>query len=144
MADDEGDDYDGDYGAEEELEEIEPTEAEANELADLKKLLIQHPEIWIPYEETVKKGIVLSGPDDPHHTTAPFLSQYEKTKLLSLRARQINDGANAYIVVPEGVTSSFEIAELELYQKKLPYILKRPLPDGTYEYWRLLDLVILK
>ena len=129
---------------EEELDEIEPTEAEANELAGLKKLVIEHPEIWIPYEETVKKGIVLSGPGDPHHTTAPFLNQYEKTKLLSLRARELNDGANPYIAVPEGVTSSFEIAELELQQKKLPYILKRPLPDGTYEYWRLLDLILLE
>jgi DNA-directed RNA polymerases I, II, and III subunit RPABC2 len=143
MGDEEGDDFEAEY-AEEAEEEIEPTEAEANELADLKKLVKQHNEIWMEYKETIDKGIVLSGPDDPRHTTAPFLSQYEKTKLLSLRARQLNDGANAYIVVPEGVTSSFEIAELELRQKKLPFILKRPLPDGTYEYWRLLDLVILE
>jgi hypothetical protein len=34
--------------------------------------------------------------------------------------------------------------KLELKEKKLPYILKRPLPNGTYEYWRLSDLLILE
>jgi DNA-directed RNA polymerase I, II, and III subunit RPABC2 len=144
MADEEGDgDYyeEGDLG--EELEE-EMTEAETDERADLNKLLQQHPSIWIPFEETVKELLIPSGPGDKHHTTYPFLSNYEKTKLLSLRTSQIEKGAHPYVAVPEGVTSSYEIAQLELKEKKLPYILKRPLPNGTYEYWRLTDLVILE
>jgi DNA-directed RNA polymerase I, II, and III subunit RPABC2 len=143
MADEEGgeDYYEEDVG--EELEE-ELTEAETDERADLNKLIQQHPNIWIPIEEDVKEVLTPSGPGDKHHKTYPFLSNYEKTQLLSLRTSQIEKGAHPYVAVPEGVTSSYEIAKLELKEKKLPYILKRPLPNGTYEYWRLSDLLILE
>ena len=127
----------------EELEE-ELTEAETDERADLNKLVQQHPNIWIPFEEAVKEVLIPSGPTDKHHRTYPFLSNYEKTQLLSLRTSQIEKGAHPYVAVPEGVTSSYEIAKMELKEKKLPYILKRPLPNGTYEYWRLTDIVILE
>ena len=144
MADDEGgyDEYEeGEYG--EEIDE-ELTEAETDERADLTRLIQQHPEIKSLVEEAVKEVLIPSGPKDKHHTTYPFLSNYEKTKLLSLRTSQIEKGAYPYIVVPEGITSSYEIAKLELKEKKLPYILKRPLPNGTYEFWRLADLLILE
>ena len=65
-------------------------------------------------------------------------------QLLSLRTSQIEKGGHPYVAVPEGVTSSYEIAQMELKEKKLPYILKRPLPNGTYEYWRLTDIIILE
>jgi len=143
MADDEDGDYyeEGDFG-EEGDEEV--TEAETDESADMNKLIQQHPEIWIPIEEVVKDVLTPSGPKDSHHTTYPFLTKYERTRLLSIRTSQIEKGAHPYILVPEGVTASYEIAKLELKEKKLPYILKRPLPNGTYEYWRLEDLVLLE
>ena len=141
MAEDEEEYYEEEMG--DELE-VELTEAETDERADLNKLVQQHPNIWIPFEEAVKEVLIPSGPGDKHHTTYPFLSNYEKTQLLSVRTSQIQKGSHPYVPVPEGVTSSYEIAQLELKEKKLPYILKRPLPNGTYEYWRLIDLVILE
>jgi hypothetical protein len=45
--------------------------------------------------------------------------------------------------VPEYVTKAIEIAHLELEQRRLPFILKRPMPDGSFEYWRLSDLMVL-
>ena len=140
--DDNGFEEEVEYAEEEVVEAIDG--AEADERADLQKLLLQHPEIWIPFEEHVKEHLRVSGPGDPYHTTYPFLTEYEITKLLSLRAREIDNGAHPYTKVPEGVTSSYEIAQRELEEKKLPYILKRPLPNGDYEYWSLLDLMILK
>jgi len=145
MGDDEEDaglEVEGDYADEELAEPMDG--AEADERADLQKLVQQHPEIWIPYEDQVKERLRVTGPGDPYHTTYPFLTEYELTKLLSLRAREIDNGAHPYVEVPEGVTSSYEIAQRELAEKKLPYILKRPLPNGEYEYWSLLDLMILK
>ena len=143
MGDEEGaDEYYEEEGAEELEEEL--TEAETDERADLNKLIQQHPSIWIPFEESVKELLTPSGEKDIHHTTYPFLTNYEKTKILSLRTSQIEKGAHPYIEVPEGITSSYEIAKLELKEKKIPYILKRPLPNGTYEYWRLTDLIILE
>lgn len=141
-------------GAVEELDEGQRAEA-----ADLAKLLRQHPEIWIPYEEQVLDQLNVKPPAAPttehkhyslrdpsildqKHRTYPFLTNYERTKCISFRASQLNNGAKPYILVPEGVTDSYEIAKMELEAKRLPFILKRPLPDGTFEVWRLADLIV--
>jgi DNA-directed RNA polymerase I, II, and III subunit RPABC2 len=110
-------------------------------------LLEQHPEIMPDYEDTILERLVIKGPypptKDPNHTTYPFLTLYEKTKVLSLRASHLAHGDAPYIDVPEYLTDVYEIAKAELEAKRLPYILKRPLPDGEYEYWRIADLMIL-
>jgi DNA-directed RNA polymerase I, II, and III subunit RPABC2 len=80
---------------------------------------------------------------DPKHRTYPFLTLYEKTKIIGLRANQLSQGARPFISVPDYVTDVRDIARLELEQKRLPYIIKRPLPNGKFEYWRLYDLLIL-
>jgi DNA-directed RNA polymerase I, II, and III subunit RPABC2 len=110
-------------------------------------LLDQHPEIWPDYEEAVLEKLVIKEAYPPsdtkgRHTTYPFLTMYEKTKVLSLRASQLARGAPAYIDVPEYLADVYEIAKAELEAKRLPFILKRPLPDGTFEYWRLADLMV--
>jgi DNA-directed RNA polymerase I, II, and III subunit RPABC2 len=110
-------------------------------------LLEQHPEIWPDYEEAVMEKLVIKGPypptEDSRHTTYPFLTLYEKTKILALRAAQLARGSPPFIDVPEYLTDVYEIARAELEAKRLPYILKRPLPDGNFEYWRLADLMVL-
>jgi DNA-directed RNA polymerase subunit K/omega len=120
------------------------TAQQASEMADLQKLYRQHPEIWIPYAEQVQEKLPVRGPEDANHTTYPLLTRYEVTKILSFRASQLANGANPYILVPEGVTSTEQIAKLELKAKRLPYILKRPLPNGNYEFWRLADLMYVE
>jgi DNA-directed RNA polymerase subunit K/omega len=47
------------------------------------------------------------------------------------------------IPVPDYVKTTLEIARMELEQKRLPFIVKRPMPDGSFEYWRLTDLLVL-
>jgi DNA-directed RNA polymerase I, II, and III subunit RPABC2 len=109
-------------------------------------LLEQHPEIWADYEEDVLNKLVIRDAYPPtadkNHTTYPFLTLYEKTKVIALRAAQLARGALPFIEVPEYLTDVYEIARAELEAKRLPYILKRPLPDGTFEYWRLADLMV--
>ncbi len=80
---------------------------------------------------------------DANHRSQPFLSVYEKTKILGFRANQLAQGARPYVVVPEHVVRTVDIAKMELEQRRLPYIIKRPMPNGTFEYWRLSDLMIL-
>lgn len=112
-------------------------------------LLDQHPEIWPDYEDTVLERLVIreayppTGATDKKHATYPFLTLYEKTKVLSQRGAELARGAPPFIEVPEYMTDVYDIAKAELEAKRLPYILKRPLPDGEYEYWRLADLMIL-
>jgi DNA-directed RNA polymerase subunit K/omega len=112
-------------------------------------LLDQHPEIWPDYEETVMDRLVIreayppTGAINTKHDTYPFLTLYEKTKVLSQRGAELARGAPPFIEIPEYMTDVYEIARAELEAKRLPYILKRPLPDGEYEYWRLADLMLL-
>jgi DNA-directed RNA polymerase I, II, and III subunit RPABC2 len=115
--------------------------------AKTQVLLDQHPEIWPDYEDSIMEKLVIRDAYPPQkdagHVTYPFLTLYERTKLLSLRASQLARGAAPFIDVPEYLTDVYEVAKAELEAKRLPYILKRPLPDGNYEYWRLADLMIL-
>lgn len=77
---------------------------------------------------------------DPHHLTLPILTKYERTRILGQRAKQINEGAIPYVSIPEGVMDGYVIAEIELKAKKIPFIIQRPLPDGTKEFWKVEDL----
>ena len=67
------------------------------------------------------------------------ITKYERAKILGVRAEQLNNNAVANVDVPKHITDVRKIAELELYQKKIPFMIRRRLPDGTYEHWRLSD-----
>lgn len=115
--------------------------------ADLNKNYIDefHPECLIHnYDEVSKLSMVVRDKDgiiiDPFHRTIPFLTKYEKTRVLGQRAKQIENGARPFVNVPENIIDSYVIAELELKEKKIPFIIRRPLPTGACEYWHLRDL----
>jgi DNA-directed RNA polymerase subunit K/omega len=80
---------------------------------------------------------------DDLHKTIPFLTKYEKARILGQRAKQINSGGTPFIKVPENVIDGYIIAELELQQKKIPFIIRRPIPGGGSEYWNIRDLEII-
>jgi DNA-directed RNA polymerase I, II, and III subunit RPABC2/DNA-directed RNA polymerase subunit K len=80
---------------------------------------------------------------DPIHQTLPFLTKYEKTKIIGIRAKQINNGADTFIKVPDNIIDGQIIAEMELAAKVLPFIISRPFPNGKKEYWKLSDLEII-
>jgi len=151
MADD-GDDYaaPGMDDVEDALEGLVALDATAEEPSKddpLAILLRHHPECLIDYAETIAHRIPLTASPpldkDPNHRSPPFLTQYEKTKIIGLRANQLSQSARPYIAVPEYVTDVWEIARMELAQRRLPFIVRRPMPNGTHEYWRLSDLLIL-
>lgn len=149
MADIEEEEYE-DAGMEEEgfLEEL-PEDITSEVTPELKRLYQQHPECLLDYVEQVLPKIPLQvlppggAKVDPNHRTYPFLTNFERTKMIGLRANQISKGSVPFITVPPHITDVKDIARLELEQKRLPFIIKRPLPNGTYEYWRLADLLLL-
>jgi len=150
MADIEIEDEYDDAGIEDEVFLEELPEDNTSEIApEMKRLYQQHPECLLDYVEQVVPKIPLQvlppggAKLDPNHRTYPFLTLYERTKIIGLRANQISRGAVPFITVPPQVTDVKEIARLELEQKRLPFIIKRPLPNGTFEYWRLMDLLLL-
>ena len=85
------------------------------------------------------RGIIV----DPLHKTNPILTKYEMTRVLGQRAKQLDSGAKAFVKVPLNVIDGYFIAMLELEQKKIPFIIKRPLPNGGVEYWNVSDLEVL-
>lgn len=80
--------------------------------------------------------------DDPKHRMIPFITKYEMTRILGVRAQQIDNGAQPTITLdnPELISGYF-IAKQELSQNKLPFIIKRSFPgNGGVEYWNVCDL----
>lgn len=50
---------------------------------------------------------------------------------------------NAPIMVElEGETDPLEIAQKELRERKIPIIIRRYLPDGSFEDWSIDELVV--
>jgi DNA-directed RNA polymerase I, II, and III subunit RPABC2 len=80
---------------------------------------------------------------DNFHKTIPILTKFELTKVLGLRVKQLNTNSKPYIKINENITDNYSIANLELRQHMLPFIIKRPLPNNTFEYWKLSDLQII-
>jgi len=80
---------------------------------------------------------------DPLHKTLPFITRYEKARILGERAKQLNSGAQPFIELDANIIDGYLIATKEFEQKKIPFIIKRPLPNGGCEYWKFKDLEIL-
>jgi DNA-directed RNA polymerase I, II, and III subunit RPABC2 len=141
----ENEEWDEEYNENEQIEETDTSDIKP----ELKRLYQQHPECNLDYIEQVIPKIPLQvvppGGDkaDANHRTYPFLTNFEKTKIIGLRANQISKGSVPFISVPKHITDVRDIARLELEQKRLPFIVKRPLPNGEFEYWRLADLLII-
>jgi|TARA_B110001469_G_C9546609_1_gene271291 DNA-directed RNA polymerase I, II, and III subunit RPABC2 len=73
--------------------------------------------------------------------TNSYLTVYEKTRILCERTQQIEDGSIPYIPNIERFTNAYSIAVEELKLKKIPFIIRRPLPNlKGYEYWKLSDM----
>ena len=73
----------------------------------------------------------------------PFLSKYERTKIIGLAAQQIESGREPDLIIPKSLVEPIEIAEYELKNKKTPFIIKRKLPNNKFEYWTLDQLHII-
>jgi DNA-directed RNA polymerase subunit K/omega len=140
--DDEDDDEDDDDDLNEEYLQKFDNELRENYILD------NHPELNSHNYEEIKalsrvtrdgRGIII----DSLHKTIPILTKYEMTRILGQRAKQLDSGAKSFVKVPVNVIDGYFIAMLELEQKKIPFIIKRPLPNGGVEYWNISDLEII-
>ncbi|CAJ2506134.1 Uu.00g002640.m01.CDS01 [Anthostomella pinea] len=112
------DDNDDDYnrrGAEEEENVVISGDPSAN--ANLRKGVADRTSIKdkkIPTDE---------------RTTTPYMTKYERARILGTRALQIS--MNAPVLVDlEGESDPLQIAIKELKEKKIPLIVRRYMPDG--------------
>lgn len=118
------------------------TDVNKNYIADF------HPECLIHnYDEIVALSLVIRDNKnniiDDLHKSIPYLTKYERARVLGQRSKQINTGAKTFVKVPENIIDGYLIAEMELNQKRIPFIIRRPIPGGGCEYWNLKDLEII-
>lgn len=73
--------------------------------------------------------------------TTKFLTKYEKARILGARALQISKNAPILVEVEPGTWDPLKIAEKELQERKIPFKIRRYLPDGTFEDWRIDELI---
>jgi DNA-directed RNA polymerase subunit K/omega len=111
-------------------------------------IMEHHPECVINnYDEISSLTSVIRDKNnniiDDLHRTLPYLTKYERARILGQRAKQINSGAKVFVKVPENIIDGYLIAQMELEQKRIPFIIKRPIPGGGCEYWNLKDLEIV-
>ena len=81
--------------------------------------------------------------DDSNHQTLPILSKFEKTKIIGIRSKQLLEGLEPLVNIDSKIIDTHLIAEKELEAKVLPFIIKRALPNGKIEYWKIEDLEIV-
>ena len=100
-----------------------------------------HPEVKPVFRsqvtETVKQPRI----------TRPYFTKYEFTSLMATRAQQLADGAKP-LASAEGLKTSdpmfvWNLARREIEQRKLPFVVRRQLPDGTSEFWSTQELEII-
>ena len=111
-------------------------------------IMEHHPECVINnYDEISSLTSVIRDKNnniiDDLHRTLPYLTKYERARILGQRSKQINSGAKVFVKVPENIIDGYLIAQMELEQKRIPFIIKRPIPGGGCEYWNLKDLEIV-
>lgn len=107
-----------------------------------------HPEVSVHnYEEVKKLAVVVRDGNgtiiDQLHRTIPIMTKYESTRILGQRAKQIENGAQPLVSMSDNIIDSYIIAENELKEKKIPFIIRRPIPNGGSEYWYAYDLELL-
>ncbi|WFD31271.1 subunit common to RNA polymerases I, II, and III [Malassezia sp. CBS 17886] len=88
----------------------------------------------------VPSGVNGAGKPNAERITTPYMTKYEKARILGTRALQIS--MNAPVLVPtEGEMDPLVIAQKELVAKKIPLLVRRYLPDGSYEDWSVSELI---
>lgn len=122
----------------ESTEEIALSEENGNDIRNAKNHKIKKPCENIPFfseKNPNKKN------QEDKRVTLPYLTKYEKARILGARALQISMGAPVLINL-EGETDSLEIASKELKKRVIPIIVRRYLPCGKHEDWELDELII--
>lgn len=76
-----------------------------------------------------------------NRTTTPYMTKYERARVLGTRALQISLNAPVLVDI-EGETDPLQISMKELSQRKIPLVIRRYLPDGSFEDWGCDELII--
>jgi DNA-directed RNA polymerases I, II, and III subunit RPABC2 len=92
---------------------------------------------------------IMKNYDPKKNVTKPVITKYERAIVLGQRIEQLARGAPPFVDAgslsstdQENRVSPEMIAERELLERKLPFVIKRTLPNGKAEYWRIEDMIV--
>ena len=100
-----------------------------------------HPEV----SSVMRENVVESLKED--RTTQPYYTKYEYVTLVGIRAQQLADGSKPLSSI-EGMTKSdplfvWKLAEKEIAEGKLPFIIHRRMSSDKSEYWSASELSVM-
>lgn len=103
---------------------------------------MDHPEVKPVFRPEVVEALKVRAAG--LSVTQPFFTKYEYVDMLAARAQQIADGAKPLVGL-EGLKTGdpmflWNVAKREIEQRKLPFMVRRQLPNGTSEYWSAQEL----
>ncbi|XP_022891055.1 DNA-directed RNA polymerases II, IV and V subunit 6A-like [Olea europaea var. sylvestris] len=127
-------DYDMDGGYED-----EPIEPEPDEGVELEEENNEDAPDDIVGEGEEKQE---DEPVERPRKTSKYMTKYERARILGTRALQISMNAPVMVEL-EGETDPLEIAMKELRERKIPFTIRRYLPDGRYHSLYLLKFLLL-
>ncbi|KAL6750074.1 RNA polymerase, subunit omega/K/RPB6 [Haematococcus lacustris] len=91
--------------------------------------------------DVLEEGAQAGAQGDRPRITTRYMTKYERARVLGTRALQISMNAPVMVAL-DGESDPLEIAMKELREKKIPFTIRRYLPDGSYEDWRVDELII--
>lgn len=133
-----------DYGDQEETQEELPEEDQDDTLdqpvpnlipIDINQSLKERYE----YKPVVQTEIVFLS--DENRQTSEVLTKFEVTEIISIRAKQIENGGSCFTDVQD-LTDPLEMAKKELLDKKCPLDVIRSITDKIYEKWHVNEMAI--
>lgn len=118
------DEYENNYDENNDIDDIEDNDYIDQENYEDQKFNI------VSYNDVIKNI------NKKEKKTIPCLSKFEKARIIGTRLQQLAYGAQPKINT-ENLFDIKDIVEEELKQRKIPFIIRRPLPNGTFEDWKM-------
>jgi DNA-directed RNA polymerase I, II, and III subunit RPABC2 len=101
----------------------------------------EHPEVKPVFRNQVVEAIAQP------RITWEYFTKYEFTALLATRAEQLAHGSKPLVSLDGLKTSDpmfiWNVAIREIDQRKLPFLIRRQMPNGTAEYWSAQELEVM-
>jgi DNA-directed RNA polymerase subunit K/omega len=123
-----------------EPEDDEDEVEQVDQMSRMDYLETHHPEVIFPDSSELQAILATyTRNENPViRKSRPILSKYEAASIVGMRSQQIVQGSAPLVTVP--TDDPIEIAQAELNAKIIPVVIRRILPNGVAEYWRLSEL----
>lgn len=131
MADD---DFDNDFSNTNDVTEDDEDE-------DIGELIVDEDEVNDENKfKLVTYKNILEGIEKRPKKTVPILTKFEKARIIGVRLQQLANGSKPRVDTSK-LRTIHEIVHEELNKRMIPFIIRRTLPNGQCEDWKLEEFI---